>query len=256
MHTTRLSHLFLMDFTVNRVHGVCLCSGSVCRDLAPLDAYTLILCRDGALSVETDVDSYMLSCGDALVVSPSVHIHIEDPYASAALIRFSLSDVAGEPILLEDISSVVAVDTELMSRLEELCYLYQKGVDAHELSAMGHAVLYRISRAAIQSTVLPALDYVHAHLCEDVRVDHLAALCDMCESSLRREFSAAIGMSPKSYILQKKLSLASRMLASGLYAIKEICDLLGFYDDAYFSKLFKRHTGMTPMQYSKGARAE
>ena len=71
----------------------------------------------------------------------------------------------------------------------------------------------------------------------------------MCESAFRREFAATIGKSPKTYILDCKLQKSKEMLSTSSYTIKEICSALGFFDDAYFSKLFKRATGLTPMQY-------
>ena len=98
-----------------------------------------------------------------------------------------------------------------------------------------------------------ALDYIHNHLNEELRVSDLARMSAMCESAFRREFATAIGKSPKTYILDCKLKKSMEMLGTSSYTIKEICVALGFFDDAYFSKLFKRATGQTPMQYRIGA---
>lgn len=100
-----------------------------------------------------------------------------------------------------------------------------------------------------EKSLKSALDYIHNHLNEELRVSDLARMSAMCESAFRREFAATIGKSPKTYILDCKLQKSKEMLSTSSYTIKEICSALGFFDDAYFSKLFKRATGLTPMQY-------
>ena len=257
MRTLPLAHLFLEDLSVERVHATSFTLSQASRDLDPVDSYTLVFSSCGALTVETDRDTFALT-GDALLLllpKTPVHIHA-DAAARLFLLRLSLSDADGEPLVLSDACPSAFVHVDLALPIEELCIRYQQGSMQSDIENAARAMLLRLSRERAErefSAILPAIDYIRAHLCEDVRVDTVAALCDMCESSLRREFSRAIGMSPKAYILRQKLKMAARMLHSGLYSIKEICEHLGFYDDAYFSKLFKRHTGMTPMQYARGS---
>ncbi len=101
------------------------------------------------------------------------------------------------------------------------------------------------------SNIQGAIDTIRNNIHDELRISDLAAACGMSESTFRREFHRYAGVSPKQYILDRKINKAKQMLRSGYYPIKEICLILGFYDDAYFSKLFKKATGMTPMQYAQ-----
>ena len=47
------------------------------------------------------------------------------------------------------------------------------------------------------------------------------------------------------------MNAALPLLLNNEYNIKEIAYRLGFYDDAYFSRVFKNHYGITPGEYRK-----
>lgn len=74
-------------------------------------------------------------------------------------------------------------------------------------------------------------------------------MCAMSESAFRRSFKAASGISPKRYINNLRIKKAKQMLVNSDASVSEICSSLGFYDNAYFTKSFKKITGKTPVQY-------
>ncbi|HOV69390.1 MAG TPA: helix-turn-helix transcriptional regulator, partial [Clostridia bacterium] len=69
---------------------------------------------------------------------------------------------------------------------------------------------------------------------------------------LRRLFIANTGMTPTMYLLDKRIRQAQKLLmASNHPSIKQISTLCGFTDQYYFSRAFKKHTGLSPIKYSK-----
>ena len=70
---------------------------------------------------------------------------------------------------------------------------------------------------------------------------------------LNRIFSEQAGCSVGSYIIQRRLNAAQKMLYNPKFSVKEIAESLGFRSDNYFCSFFKRQTGMTPMEYAKSA---
>jgi AraC-like DNA-binding protein len=70
---------------------------------------------------------------------------------------------------------------------------------------------------------------------------------------LNRIFSGQTGFSVGSYIIQRRLNAAQKMLYNPKFSVKEIADSLGFRSDNYFCAFFKRQTGMTPLEYAKSA---
>ena len=68
-------------------------------------------------------------------------------------------------------------------------------------------------------------------------------------SHLGVTFKAYTGMSPYQYFITIKLNKAKEFLQTKEFSIKEIAFKLGFQDQYYFSRLFKKKTGISPSHY-------
>jgi AraC-like DNA-binding protein len=69
-------------------------------------------------------------------------------------------------------------------------------------------------------------------------------------SSLAATFKAYTGMTPYQYFLRMKINKAKELLNGGEGCIKQVAFELGFDDEFYFSRLFKRKTGVSPSCWS------
>lgn len=85
----------------------------------------------------------------------------------------------------------------------------------------------------------------------DLSIGEVARECAVSESSLRCIFKEQMGIPPVEYRLTAKLRKAAYMLESTDMTICEVSDKLGFFDAAYFCKVFKKYMGVTPKQYSQ-----
>ena len=77
----------------------------------------------------------------------------------------------------------------------------------------------------------------------------IAKELNMSVSQLNRKINAASGYSTNAYIIQLKVNHAKKQLVHFDKNIGEIAKNCGFIDLAYFSRTFKRHTGVTPSHY-------
>lgn len=84
----------------------------------------------------------------------------------------------------------------------------------------------------------------------DLSIEEIAKQCGVSESGLRKSFKDSIGVSPMKYRMDLKIEKSKQMIESTDTPINEIADLLGFYDAAYFCKIFRKKVGMTPKTYS------
>ena len=95
------------------------------------------------------------------------------------------------------------------------------------------------------------VEYLHYHFNTDIKVSHLAELCNISEVYFRRLFKLYVGMSPTEYRQKLRLERACEYLKHSTSTISEIAETLGYIDATYFAKVFKEHFGITPLNYRK-----
>jgi AraC-like DNA-binding protein len=101
------------------------------------------------------------------------------------------------------------------------------------------------------------LGIVEARLCEaDLKTETIASQLDMSPRSVQLAF-AKMGVTPASYIRNRRLDLAASKLAAGGMAgvsVTDVCFEVGFNDLSSFCRNFRRRFGVSPSQFGKGQR--
>lgn len=85
----------------------------------------------------------------------------------------------------------------------------------------------------------------------NLTIEDLAKQLFVSKMLLSREFGKTYGISPYRYLLNKKISQAKLFLHNSDMTVKEISEKLCFSDEHYFSGLFKRKTGLSPIGFRK-----
>lgn len=93
--------------------------------------------------------------------------------------------------------------------------------------------------------------YLRAHLAEPLTLEQIAAACLMSVSKLKLLFREKVQMGPINYWNLLRIEEAKRLIREGQQNHTQIAEALGFSSLHYFSRLFKKVTGMTPSQYAK-----
>ncbi|NRA40581.1 MAG: AraC family transcriptional regulator [Planctomycetes bacterium] len=86
------------------------------------------------------------------------------------------------------------------------------------------------------------------------KVDELAKQCDWSVSHFHRQFKQIVGMAPREYISQSRMSAAQSLLREGEKSVAAISEELGYSDVAYFSKHFRELTQCSPSEYRNRCR--
>ena len=115
----------------------------------------------------------------------------------------------------------------------------------------------RFMRSAIQKPyiannhIYKAMQFINENLTENITTEKLAAVTSLSAEHIIRLFNKCTGVSPMQYINQKRIEKAQLMLLTTDMSVKDISAAMGFADNSYFTRVFKRTTGKTPKEYRK-----
>ena len=84
-------------------------------------------------------------------------------------------------------------------------------------------------------------------------VDEYARRCNMSVSYYIRQFKAFTGRSPQQFIIGMRMNRACQMLEDTSFRISEVAQHIGYENPLYFSRLFKKMTGESPVAYRRRA---
>jgi len=94
-------------------------------------------------------------------------------------------------------------------------------------------------------------EYIAQHYQEDIGRNEIGAQFYLVPEYLAKLYKKKTGVSLKDYINEYRLEQARRLLRTGEDRVGEIAIEVGFENLSYFSTLFKKSTGMTPLEYRR-----
>ncbi len=99
-------------------------------------------------------------------------------------------------------------------------------------------------------------EYLDSHFTECINLDNISEAFYINKYHLTREFKKEYGETIFQHIIKKRIEYAKELLASTDKTIEEISLLSGFNDQSYFSRQFKKITGVSSLQYRKSNKPE
>ena len=125
------------------------------------------------------------------------------------------------------------------------------------------AFLITLIRERIQSTALTVnnvlpdgkisdiCNYINEHYTEKITLDDICFLFGTNKTTLCHKFKEDYGITVSAYINKPKIRAAKALIREQNMSVTEISDRLGFASIHYFCRLFKKHTSLSPTEYSK-----
>ena len=96
-----------------------------------------------------------------------------------------------------------------------------------------------------------AVDYMRRHCSEKLSLEMVAQEVYLSASYFSKIFKSELGSSFISYLNMLRIEQSKKLLKIGCLSIAEIATSVGFEDQSYYSKVFRKHTGVTPLEYRK-----
>ena len=94
-----------------------------------------------------------------------------------------------------------------------------------------------------------AKEYMRQNYYKKISVKNIADKLCLSRAYLRNIFFDSEGIPPKAYIMQLRMRRACELLKSGKFTVGETAASVGYDDPLQFSKMFKKHIGVSPRDY-------
>ncbi|WP_207534550.1 helix-turn-helix domain-containing protein [Desertivirga arenae] len=140
-----------------------------------------------------------------------------------------------------------------LNNLQSLAsYMETQGILLQLISRFLTTKTFRQSTSAtIPSKILDSISYIQLNLGKNLTVAHLAERANQHPDYFSRLFLRSTGDRPIAFINEKRIERAQYLLTTTKMPSEEVALETGFENVPYFSKIFKKITGLTPGQYKE-----
>ena len=191
----------------------------------------------------TDVERYLLSFDDSLFDSDTRLIL--DELMDKRLISIPINRAKELSDLFSRFERYVQMDGELGNAVLKI----------HALSILSFICRHKREFTPVVSEadkiVHLVSEYISASYSEDLSLENLSHKFSISESHLSRKFKEVAGMGLNEYITFVRIMNAEKLLLDGCDSITSVAQKCGFNDSNYFSTVFKKIKGVTPLRFSK-----
>ena len=175
-------------------------------------------------------------------------------YSTVLIIGFEINDKELQPEFLFS-----ALQNQTMRNLVHSIRMetrskplfYEKMIALYASEALTLIVRNQMSRPVKNknASISFARAYIDEYYMTEINLKEIASNAGYCPDRFRNIFKKEVGISPKKYILQKRLELAEKMLVQTNNSMEDICFSVGFQYYSHFSLFFKEKTGLSPLEY-------
>lgn len=97
--------------------------------------------------------------------------------------------------------------------------------------------------------ILRAKQFINKHFCENISLEVVSEHLSLSPSYFSSLFSRATGESFIDYVTNLRIDLAKELIKSAKYKVYEISEMVGYDNPHYFSRIFKKVVGVSPLDF-------
>lgn len=231
------------------------------------DQYILIYCTEGKGIIEVEDQIYTLGKSDAFCIPRHVrhkyYADEKDPW-SILWVHFKGENTNYFPLEERKIVHInsrhsdnrMMVLFNLLFRVLERNYTIGNFIYISQVLSLILSEIYfreKVDESSVQDRhVTMVIRYMYQHLHENLTLEEISEEVQLSKSYLNAVFKAQTGKSPVEFFIHLKMQEACKLLKSTDYYIYEVSSELGYADQYYFSRIFKKVVGVSPKDYKNG----
>lgn len=139
----------------------------------------------------------------------------------------------------------------LMKRRGQIVQMRQRILFLELLTLIVSDLRAQIAAGGTNAAIEQTIDHMVNHYSDNITLEELAKLAGLSPSHYSRLFKKYASCSPIHYLTQLRMDRAKELLILSDYRLKAVARSIGYEDELYFSRLFKKFVGMPPSQYAR-----
>lgn len=108
-----------------------------------------------------------------------------------------------------------------------------------------------LSQEHVKGKLAKIMEYMRQHLAQNISLKEAAAVVGLSPFYVSHLFKTYQRETFVQVYTRLRIEAAKHLLKDNRYSVKEVCNMLGYNDQAYFSRVFKKHEGISPQEYQK-----
>lgn len=179
------------------------------------------------------------------VWSDELKSRIEGASIVRTLLRRAAIQGGLTPIAVDSISQDYAQQLHAISDISKI-----QGLLEHQIVDFCQAIRAN-NKNSYSIYVKRAVQYIELHMSQPITAEELSSLSNISKAHFSEVFRKETGYTVKEYIMINRCKRAAELLENGQLQIQEISRYVGYEDNNYFVKKFKKVMGMTPREYRR-----
>ena len=213
--------------------------------------YEMIAVLDGDITAMLEGQNYRLQKNQIIIIPPLFYHSITANEEGAYRRITALFGIDAIPSVLQDAftrqGKVTILPASLIEKIRDVCQTGDASLYEPLLQSLMVEIFYEAlhssspsAKAETDDFLQKALQYIDEHLNEKILLDDLAKATSRSKSSFCHLFEKKMKISPKQYILQKKLALASKLIADGMPRTVAAMQI-GYENYSNFFRIYSKH---------------
>lgn len=231
------------------------------------DQYILIYCTEGAGVIEVNGKEYELGPYEVFCIPRNLpHRYYADKHNPWSILWIHFKGENSQYFPLEELKKVRIDSKYSQNRMEMLFQIlfrvlkrdYTLGnfIYLSQVLSLILAEIYFREKSIESSTqdrhVTTVIRYMYENLQKNLTLQQISEEVQLSKSYLNAIFRAQTGHSPLDFFIHLKMQEACKLLKSTDLYIYEVSAKLGYEDQYYFSRIFKKVVGVSPKDYRAG----
>jgi len=142
-----------------------------------------------------------------------------------------------------------------MNKLYDSIELYdsEKIESVSNIAAMliKYILLENMLKPDVNPSIQKAVNYINGNLSDNLTIKSITKNANVSKSVLYKNFHEEFGCTVSEFINRKRIENAKLLLKKSELSVEDISQRLGYSNASYFSKMFKKCEGISPLKYRK-----